>query len=264
MSKDRFPLYQALWRSFYCPKLYEHAAKHWRGRGFLYLLLVVTIAVLPTMLFLKMALGDFMELEGQNLLEQWPTVVIENGQASVEVEEPYTIMDSEGEPYMMIDTTGKLHTPEEAGVLILMTKRQLIMSGGGSGTRTFDLGDMEDMRINADVLAELWARMEKFFLPVATPALILFWFGFRSLQALFYALVGMAMLRVLEVKLPYAALVQIAILALTPALAVQLLLNLLNIHLPIEGLAVFVIAMIYLWFGIRAATAGQLPPKQRA
>jgi hypothetical protein len=55
-------------------------------------------------------------------------------------------------------------------------------------------------------------------------------------------------------KMPFGAAASVAVMAMTPVIIVDTLAMLLKIDLPLWGLGSFIVALAYLFFGIRAAT----------
>ena len=259
----RFPLYHALWRSFYCPKIYEYVAQHWRWRGLTYLVLLSFITVLPLALAMKSQLSSYMETEAPHFWQQWPDVVIEAGQASSTVEQPYFIYDEAGNRLMAIDTTGALSNPKDADVTALLTRDSLMVEIMPGDMQTASLSGVDYLLIDEAQVTEWWHMLENLMLPLGIPVLTGSAFIYRLFQAGIYAVVGMVMVSVLRIQLTFPAVFQITVLALTPSIALLFLMHGLNMQVPGQGLIVFAAAMGYIWFGVQAAAADQIA-KQRS
>jgi hypothetical protein len=78
-------------------------------------------------------------------------------------------------------------------------------------------------------------------------------------QTFIYGLIGLIIAKLLHVPLAYMASVRLAIIAVTPGLILDTLFPLVKLRPPAWWLLGFAIAMGYLFFGIKAATAA--PPQ---
>ena len=88
-----------------------------------------------------------------------------------------------------------------------------------------------------------------FIYPVA---LLGSWF-FRVIQVLIYALIGLQFARILQSRRTYNALLRLSVVAITPAIIVQTILDMAEIQIPMPGLCYFLATMCCLYFGIRSA-----------
>lgn len=253
MAQTRsYPFYSALWNGFYNKDFYAHVALHWRGAGFAYLLLAVAVALVPMMVALHMAIGTFLRDDVPYVLEQLPEITIENGAASVEVEEPYVIYAADRTPFMVIDTGGSYQTPEEAGAKILLHEREVIVLQNAREVRHYALEEVRERTVvTRETMEELVRVVKPWLLPVSFVFMLVAFYLFRLLQALLYALFGMIIARILNVRLAFDALLQLAMVALAVPMLVAAALILVNASLP--WFVTFGAAMFYLWFGIRAS-----------
>lgn len=107
-NQPRYGYFEALYRSFYSSSLYIDVAKRWKGFGFLYLLLVVAILVIP--FSVRMTI-DFNRYFTQVLLpvELLPDLVVQNGQVIFDKPMPYFVKNNNDEVIAIIDTTGQIN-----------------------------------------------------------------------------------------------------------------------------------------------------------
>lgn len=244
-----YPFYSALWNGFYNKDFYAHVALYWRGAGFAYLLLAVALALAPMMVGLQVAVNAFLRNEVPYILNQLPEITIENGAASVEVEQPYVIYTRDKKPFMVIDTTGGAQDIE---AVIVLQEREVIIRKNATEARHYELTEMQERTvITRETIEELIDTVKPWLLPVSFAVMLIAFYIFRLLQALWYAVLGLLIARIQNVQLPFDALLQLAMVALAAPMLVTALLVFTGISFP--WYATFVMAMFYLWFGIRAS-----------
>lgn len=263
MAQSRsYPFYSALWNGFYNKHFYAHVALHWRGAGFAYLLLAVAVALVPMMVMFQVVISTFLRDEVPYVLEQMPEITIENGAASVEVEEPYVIYAPDKTPLMVIDTGGRYQTPEEAGAKILLHEREVIVHQNAREVRHYALEEVQERTVvTRETIEELVRVVKPWLLPGCFVFMLGAFYLFRLLQALLYAVFGMIIARILNVRLAFDALLQLAMVALTVPMLVAAVLLVVGASLP--WFVTFGAAMFYLWFGIRASRDAVEAPVSR-
>jgi hypothetical protein len=108
VEPKRFTYFDALWQSFFSRSLYIDVAKRWGGVGFLYLLFIVIIGLLPSTAKLQIGLQQIRGDEAEGILRQIPEITITDGVASTNVETPQFIKDPHnGKVLAIIDFTGR-------------------------------------------------------------------------------------------------------------------------------------------------------------
>lgn len=247
----QFHVWQAFALAFFSRSLYRDVAQRWRGETFLYLLLLILVWWVPVAVLLHIESGAFAATYGPKLIDQFPVITVKNGQVSVDATMPYVIADPEtGARFAVIDTTGATATLEAAQAPALLTRNELILREGDRGSRAYSLKEIPELVIDRARLYEWMDIFRAWFVPVASVFVVLFMYLYRILQALLYSLVGMLFSRILQVRLDYAALVRLAIMALTPAVMLDVLVGLAGVAIP--GPVSLAVAIAYLYFGIKA------------
>jgi hypothetical protein len=77
---------------------------------------------------------------------------------------------------------------------------------------------------------------------------------------LIYGAIGFLFCKIANVKLTYQTLIRLAVIASTPVIILDTVLEVSNINIPLFWLISFAIAMCYLYFGVRSNKA-QLTPR---
>lgn len=259
------PLYLAPLLAFYSRPFYREVARAWRGRGFVYLLLLLGVCWLPVMVQWSMEGALFMSTRADSFIRQLPTITIHDGQVSIDREEPFILYDrATGQEVAIIDTTGEIQSLDGSAAYVLVTANQLLTQRSELESRTHDLSAIQSLTLTpAD--AYRWLNLMMVWGPFFLfPFLVLWFYAVRILQSFFYALIGMVAKLVTGADLDFAAMLAIAIMAITPSIVATTLLLMLGLTPPMAWLLFFGLSMAYLLFGMSAtipaaSQAGQAP-----
>ncbi len=256
----KFGLFHPLVLSFFSQPLYQDVARNWRGITFLYLLLLLAICWLPHMFRLQAELTKFVEKDSARALQQIPRISINNGEVSTDVETPYFINDPDtGKPFVIIDLTGEFESLAGTEAKVLVTKNQVFVRNRPTETRVYDLSGIKEFSVDR-ARVEGWLELaQRWFVIILFPFTLSFVYGYRLVQAFIYGLIGLIVAKILHASLPYMALVRLAIIAVTPVLILDTVISLSKVRVPAWWLIGFLIAIGYLFFGIKAATAPPQP-----
>jgi Protein of unknown function (DUF1189) len=247
----QFHIWQAFPLAFFSRALYRDVAQRWRGSTFLYLLLLILVWWVPIAAMLQIESGAFAADYAPKVIDQMPVITVTNGRVAVDGTMPYVITDPEtGARLAVIDTTGATPTLEAARAPALLTRDELILSEGTRGSRAYNLKDIPQLVVDRARLYDWLEIFRVWFVPLASVFVVAFMYAYRIGQALLYGLAGRIFARTLRVQLDYAALLRVAIVALTPAILLDMLLGLFGIAVP--GPISLAVAIAYLYFGIKA------------
>ncbi len=109
IDAPHYNYWQALYHSFFNPKLYVDVGKRWKGFSLLYLFLVMVIAIIP---LYWMAVTNMNRIFHEDMiipLQRLPTLYIQNGKVSANVKMPYFIKNDKNQVAAIVDTTGKIN-----------------------------------------------------------------------------------------------------------------------------------------------------------
>jgi hypothetical protein len=267
----RFTYFDALWQSFFSRSLYIDVAKRWRGVGFLYLLLIVIISWLPDLTKRQISLQQLRGEPAESFIRQVPVISITDGVASANVETPYFFKDPKsGKVLAIIDFTGQYTNLENTPAVLLLTRKEVIGKQFGMVTRTYSLSGVKHFAID-QTRARRWVYLYlTWSVVLIAPFIIVFTYGFRIVQALIYAALGMAFANWYHVKLTYSTLLRITCVALTPVVifttVTELFPKLRTFPSLLGWLIHIAIALLYVGFAVKAcATApAEFPPTSSA
>ena len=158
---------------------------------------------------------------------------------------------------MIIDLTGTFSSLEGSEAKLLLTKKQVFAKKSAAETRVYDLSWVKKFSIDRSTITG-WLQVARNWLVVVTfPVVLVFSYGYRLFQAFIYGLIGLIFVKISHAPLDYMGLVRLAFIAITPVLLLDTVLTLVKVHIPFWWLICFLIAMGYLYFGVRANSVAQ-------
>lgn len=243
--------------SFFSKDFYRYVLINKKGSGLWYLFLLLAICILPEMLITQIEINKAIkDKQLTAVIEQIPEVVITNGEAAIYKPQPYIIKDPETkEPLAIIDTTGSTTSLDGTKANVLMTKKHIILRDSNYKTTTYDLSMIGNLRIDKTAINSLLHGIQKYLIYILYPFILLLSYVIRIIQLLIYALIGKIFSSSLNVTTSYGSLFRISVIAVTPVILIKTVLQLFNITVPFSGIIFFVIAMFYLFYGIKSAKA---------
>lgn len=261
----RFNVIQPYWLSFFSKDLYSDVAQNWPGFGLVYLLLLLALVWVPTVVQIHRGAARFVEKDGEALVAQIPKINITNGQVSVDPLGPHYIKDPDsGNVIIIIDTSADVSVLEKyPDAVVLLTRTQIITREEKRGqTRIQDLAGINSFSLDQAGMRRFLSILKTSFGFILYPFALLFSYVYRIIQALLYGAIGLAIAGIVKTRLEYAASVRLACIAVTPVIIVDTALGLFSAKPPYWWLLCFVIAMWYLFFGVKAAS--EAPPAPAA
>ena len=254
-DERRYGLQHPYVLAFFHKPFYRDVARHWRGLAFVHLLILLAVTGVVFMFHFQALAAIFVNERAPAILAQVPPIAIEDGKVTVAVEQPYQIYGADGRRiFAVIDTTGKVTSLRQTEAMLLLTQSRLMARIGSGGSRVIDLRPIEKLYLTRDDIGQ-WLQASLRWAPVVLfPLMLFFSYCLRTVQVLIYGGIGVAMAMLLRRPLPFGATVAVAVMALTPVILVDTLLMFLKLDLPYWDTGSFVVALVYLFFGIRAAT----------
>jgi len=254
----RYSFIHAFVLSFFSKSFYQDVGRHWRGTGLLYIFLALLLVWIPTVIRMQVEFSRFVAQEGSRFTQQIPPVRIRKGEVSTDVTTPYFIKGDNGEPLVIIDTTGKYESLDNTPASFLLTKSQ-IHTRNNRRTQIYDLSGVESFDFDR-TRAESWMETARTLLvPVVFPLGLLFGFVFRAIQILIYAAVGLLFAQISNTILSYQTLMRLAAVALTPVLVLNLVLEFMPFRIPGWWLIGTLIGLGYLFFAVRSNAGSTFP-----
>jgi Protein of unknown function (DUF1189) len=250
--KKPFPFWQAPYLAWFSKPFYQAVAQRWRGLALTYLLALVAVTWLPNAFRLNGRMENFRNNDLPPILEQVPKLEIMGGEIQTDVKMPYRIIDPNSqETLVVIDKNATEKDFDRLDTFVLITKNQVI-SNRTSFNRSFNLADLEGVSVDKESLGRwidggiAWTRT------LAYPLLVINSWSYRFFQALLFGVLGLIIANTIQARLPYAAVVRLSVIALTPVILIRTLLNFFSISVPLWWLVAFAITVVYLYQAIKA------------
>ena len=253
----RFSILHAIPLSFFSGDLYRDVARSWRGIGLAYLLLVVALLTVTVVIRMQIALDGFARGEGATgFIEQIPRIVIRHRVVEVDAPMPLVISDSKtGTELAIIDTTGQVTSLDGLEAKVLLTADQVHFRKSVAETRVFALSGVKDFTVDSARAGRWLNTFSTWASPIAAPFVFVGLGCFRLFQQLLLAVVGLLVGRVLGVRIDFSAHMRLAAVALTPALIVEPVLDLLRAKPAGWGMLWIALSIGYMVWAVRANEA---------
>lgn len=261
-----FPFVSGLWNGFFNRRFYAYVATCWESMGFAYLFFVVFLSIVPLVFAAHAALSKFYYDDIPYMLEQMPTITIEDGRAQSGTSGVTTIYAKSGEAVGVIATDDTYARPQDADVTFLVTSQSLMVVEGGQKARSYDFSEMEDAVLTRQKIEEFAAGLWPWMTPALAIVMLIGLYVWRLLQTLIYSLIGMVVARVLGMQIQFVGIMQVSMVAVaTSVIASTLVSTAIGTGLP--AVVTIPIALFYLCFGLKATrdwARSQQPPKDDA
>ena len=251
----RYSLLHPLWMAFYDGAIYEDVARSWRNRTFLYLLLLLALTWIPFTIQTQNQVDEWISREAPFYIDQIPDLTLSNGELTTSSSTPTLLRDRDGKILVVIDPSGQYRSLDDTEAPILVTRTQIFVRGEGDQVEIQSLPDgppetltREDMYVIAD-----WTR--SLVNTLLFPVLLVLSYVYRTLQSLLYAYVASFFTASAGRSLPYRTLLNLAIIAITPAVVLDTVHMLMESPLPdwFWWPACVLLSLGYLRFGIRVS-----------
>jgi hypothetical protein len=119
-----------------------------------------------------------------------------------------------------------------------------------SEVKTYDIPKSTSAVIDPKLINQYIENMSHYLWLPMFLSFVLFGYCYRLLQIFIYALIGKVFAKVGKVSLTYGEIMQIAMVAITPALVVGTIFDFFEIIFIHEWLFYFLLSMFYLFYGI--------------
>lgn len=248
---------QAIYMSFYSPKLYRDVCNNWGGGAVLYLFLLLAICWAAMMFKYQPSINIAATQFSDKFVMQMPELVIKDGKITTPLNQPYEIKDPDsGALFAVIDTSGKYTSLDNApkDTKVLVTKDAIYYYDNDTNNIRVQKApqnvswDLKPDQVKAAVVkfaGWLWVLLLPLFLFLS---LI-----YRLIQAVIYAAIGMIFAAIGKVDITYGKVLKLALIAITPAIIIGTILDWLNVEFHYEWLLFLVLGLGYLAFAILAS-----------
>jgi hypothetical protein len=226
----------------------------WEGTGFLYIGFALFFLILLPVSFStyqlqqivkdednimqhkdKVLFGTSMTLEPViQFIEQFPTLRIEEGKASVDVAQPYYLYMTEiagpgkQTPFMVIDTTGQTKNTVATEAFILITDKYMFTrEEDGTDNKRVDFSEVQDAIIDKHTLFT-WLGWQPL---IYFPGMLVVHFVVYCLNALIFGLFGVGLCRYMKIDFTYKPNIRLAAITSTPVIFLEVISSLFDMQL---------------------------------
>jgi len=248
----------AIPKSFYSGTMYREVAETWRGRSFLYLLILLFICLVVIAGIFTVKIHAYTYNFAQGLTtSKLPTINFKSGVASTKTTIPYYIKDIVSKKtIIIIDTNNKIRDFHQSKARILIQKRSISVKDSIGKIEQYFYPKQMTMDIGPKQI-QTFLYSSRLWLSPLLFVIILFGgliisYAYRVIQILIYALIGKLFCAILKRELFYESLMSLAIISITPAIIISTILLVFDISYPFEWVSYFLLSMIYLFFIIKA------------
>ena len=252
----KYKFFHAFYLSFFSKPLYRSVGRDWKGISLVYLFLLQAICSLALVARLSFDFSSFVDKDVPAVVEQIPAMTISNGIAATEEAKPYFIRipDEQDKLLAVIDTTGQYTSLEEAKAPILITQNEAILEQRNQvETRTYSFQEISFFELNREIINNFLKACKEWFAIVLYPIAFVWYYPYRIVQALIYAIVGLIFARFANARPSFAALMRLSVVAMTPVLLVEAAFRSLGIpFLPSWGFLGLFLVLCLLFYGVKA------------
>jgi len=247
-----YSIFHPFWMSFYSKKLYVDVINNWKGRSFLYLLLLSAILTIPVTVQLKRGIGE-MSRELPGIVKQIPEVRIIGGVSSTPQQRPYYIHEvPSGKLIGIIDTTGRHVTLENSDAKFLLSRTKIIYRQNEYETREYSIANVNDLTITNDDIYGWIDFLNSWLAILLAPFVFIGLYIYKIIAALLYSIIAIIIAALTKINVPYSSKLSLSIIAITPSSLVLAIIELLPVPVPQEFLFSLLVTTGFIIFGLVA------------
>jgi hypothetical protein len=249
---SQYNIFQAIYLSFFSKKLYRDVASTWGGKAFLYAFFVLALSWIGSVILMQQHISNGYVRYSSTLVKQLPVITVTSGKVSTPENRPYLITEPDSkETLVIIDTSGKYQNLAQADAAYLITQDSIIAKDGDT-TKITKLPVSLTHTFEPTVMNERIKSWVNYAWILMLPGLTLLSFILMVMKALIYGLIGRIFSAITDSGVSFFQCMGLYCVAATPALAVWTVLFTYDIIFAHRSLLIFVLVLIYLFYGILA------------
>jgi hypothetical protein len=256
--KTRYRIWHKPVLSFYSKPLYRDISTRWRGTNLGYLFLLLAVCLLPAARMTSLNAVAFVEDHAARYLMQIPQMQITDGRVSVEAPQPYSIIGG-NTTVLLIDTTGKINSLDDADAEALLTATHLYIDQGSQPPMGYDLSSIKDFELNEEIATGILERIKHLILPAYYAISLLYSFVLFLLGALLCGTLALLIGLLQKKQIDYAAGLRLSVAAFTPPLILSTLCKAFGCSIP--AAPYLLLALAYLYIAVGACPRAEAPDK---
>jgi hypothetical protein len=254
MMKKKLPFFRKFKYAIIKPSAYSEMVQEGVKRAILYLLLLALTLGVISATYHTVSSAISYNAFISNLEEKVPDFALEDGELSVEGDEPIIFEENTVGETFIVDDTGTYTREnidsllEEYSTVVLITDKYILTVDGGEITE-YRFSEFGDFYVDKEMLLT--------FLPYLTWLLVLmgiglvFWFFVsKLLMGFFYALIGMIVSKILKKQYSYSQLYSMGLYAITLPSIIAIIFSIIGFSLP--WVLYFAIVIVYYVLALRS------------
>ena len=236
--------------SFYSRRLYRDVSTRWKGANLGFLFLLLAVCFLPAARNASRGAERIIDQKADIFLMQIPPMRFSNGKLSVDAPQPYSIIEG-NRTVLLIDTTGKIQTLDDAGAAALLTETHLYIRQKNKPPLAFALAEFGELEISRGIAELVVERAKGFFLPAFYVAGYLVNLVLFTLAALLFGAIARLFASIQKRSVDYRAGLRLSMVALTPVLIICGLLE--TVERSVPPVLYLLLALAYLYMAVGCA-----------
>lgn len=250
---NQYNIFQAIFLSFYSKNLYRDVAINWGGKAFGYLFFIVVLAWIFPTFYIQLSINKNYAKHSQLYVNQLPVLTFNQGTLSTPEKRPYIVTEpGTSNIVMIIDTSGRYTNLEQAKATMLVTDKEIITRRNTNETRIYQIPTDFNKTVDPVVGNEYLKKFLSYAWIFIYIFGVIFIYIYRIIQALIYSLIGKIFAAIAKVSLSYTRILALSMVAVTPAILLGTLFQILKIYFPFQLIFYFILTMFYLFYGIVA------------
>lgn len=249
---SQYNIFQATYLSFFSKKLYRDVASSWGGKAFLYAFFILALSWIGSMIIMQRNLSDGYARYSSTFVDQLPVMTVTAGKVSTPENRPYIITEpNTKETLIIVDASGQYQTLAQANSEFLITQDSIITKDGNTTKITKLPASLTHTFVPAVINDHIKGWVNYLWI-ILLPGLTLVSFVWMVIKSIIYGLIGRVFSAITDSGVSFFQCMGLYCVAATPALAVWTVLSTNNIQFPHRALTIFILVLIYLFYGILA------------
>lgn len=205
--------FEEIWKAVSDFKFYKEVKQFSVGRSFKYILSLILLVSLVLSIGYSFALSRGLDIAIKWMKKNLPVIEIQNGIASVDVEQPYKI--EQDDFAVIIDTTGKTTSLDDYKKGVLLMKDKVVYKEGGAKTEIYNLADIKSLRIDENFMNVVRKNATWILFPFILVGTYLYLIVARLLQIVIFSVITIFASTVSKARLEYREVFNIGVYAVT-------------------------------------------------
>lgn len=205
-----------MWKAVRDFKFYKDVKNFSVGKSIKYILLFILMISLVLTIRYSYGFGAGLKIAAEWMKKNLPVINIQNGIASVDVEQPYKI--SQDDMVVIIDTTGKTSSLDGYKRGVLLMKDKVLYKESDAKTEIYNLADVKNLKIDQNFMNAVKNNAVWIVFPFMFVGIYIYLAVARFLQIVIFSLITIFAAAVTKTQLTYTQIFSIGAYAITTSM----------------------------------------------